>query len=50
MNENTEERLRLLGAEGLELSLKIIQDLTKKDFPESQLSIDDSGIISYLQN
>ena len=31
-------------------AIKVIQDLTQKDFPESQLSIDDSGIISYLQN
>ena len=30
--------------------IKIIKDLTQKDFPESQLSIDGSGIISYIQN
>jgi poly-gamma-glutamate capsule biosynthesis protein CapA/YwtB (metallophosphatase superfamily) len=30
------------------LVLKIIQDLTKKDFPESPVQIDDNGIITYL--
>lgn len=28
--------------------IKIIQDLTKKDFPESKIQIDDNGLITYL--
>jgi hypothetical protein len=28
--------------------LKIIQELTKKDFPESRIAIDDNGLITYL--
>ncbi len=28
--------------------IKIIQDLSKKDFPESEIQIDDEGIITYL--
>lgn len=28
--------------------IKIIQDLSKKDFPESRIQIDDNGIITYL--
>ena len=28
--------------------IKIIQELTKKDFPESQIRIDDNGLITYL--
>lgn len=28
--------------------IKIIQELTKKDFPESQIQIDENGIITYL--
>ncbi|MGL1889514.1 MAG: CapA family protein [Reichenbachiella sp.] len=31
-------------------SIKLIQSLTKKDFPESELVVDDSGLISYLNN
>lgn len=30
------------------LVVKIIQDLTKKDFPESPIQIDDNGLITYL--
>lgn len=30
------------------LVIKIIQDLTKKDFPESSIQIDDNGLITYL--
>ena len=30
------------------LVIKLIQDLTKKDFPESQVQIDDNGLITYL--
>jgi hypothetical protein len=28
--------------------IKIIQDLSKKDFPESPAQIDDNGLITYL--
>jgi hypothetical protein len=28
--------------------IKIVQELTKKDFPESQIRIDDNGLITYL--
>ena len=28
--------------------INIIQELTKKDFPESQIRIDDNGLITYL--
>ena len=28
--------------------IKIIQDLSKKDFPESEIQIDDNGLITYL--
>jgi len=28
--------------------IKLIQDLTKKDFPESQIHIDENGLITYL--
>ena len=28
--------------------IKIIQDLSKKDFPESEIRIDDNGLITYL--
>jgi hypothetical protein len=28
--------------------IKIIQDLSKKDFPESPVQIDDNGLITYL--
>ncbi|PIB35809.1 capsule biosynthesis protein CapA [Reichenbachiella sp. 5M10] len=31
-------------------AIRIIQELTEKDFPESNLRIDDSGIISYIEN
>lgn len=30
--------------------IKILQDLTKKDFPETNISIDDTGLITYLDN
>jgi poly-gamma-glutamate capsule biosynthesis protein CapA/YwtB (metallophosphatase superfamily) len=30
--------------------IKIMQDLTKKDFPESPVHIDDNGLITYLAN
>lgn len=30
--------------------IKILQDLTKKDFPESIISIDDTGLITYLDH
>ena len=30
------------------LVIKLIQDLTKKDFPESSIRIDDNGLITYL--
>ncbi len=30
--------------------IKIIQDLSKKDFPESPVQIDDNGLITYLAN
>ena len=29
--------------------IKIIQDLSKKDFPESEVQIDDNGLITYLR-
>ena len=29
--------------------IKIIQDLSKKDFPESEVAIDDNGLITYLR-
>lgn len=31
-------------------AIKVIQSLTKKDFPESNLLIDDSGLISYIHD
>jgi poly-gamma-glutamate capsule biosynthesis protein CapA/YwtB (metallophosphatase superfamily) len=31
------------------LVIKILQDLTKKDFPETRIQIDDNGLITYLE-
>ena len=31
-------------------AIKLVQELTKKDFPESNLQIDDSGLITYIKN